>query len=76
MHAVGTCVKRVGDYFKFALWILTHGVGRPMAPTEVDVYNYVSNFLLLQGQVRLHCAVALSALAFGLPYVARLIPVE
>lgn len=40
--AVSTCVKRVGDYFKFAKWIIDNGTGRPMAPTEQDVYSYVT----------------------------------
>ena len=46
--AVGTCVKRVNDYYRFAKWILADGIGRPMAPTERDVYGYIQH-LELQG---------------------------
>lgn len=39
--AVGTSVKRISDYHAFSRWILKEGIGRPMAPTEQDVYNYM-----------------------------------
>lgn len=42
LKALGTCTKRLGDYLRFARWILKQGSGRPMAPTESDCYRYIT----------------------------------
>ena len=40
--AVATLVKRSADYTRFAEWMLKTGRGRPLNPTEVDIYTYIS----------------------------------
>ena len=39
---VATLVKRSADYTRFAEWMLKTGRGRPLNPTEVDIYTYIS----------------------------------
>ena len=41
--AVSTCAKHAATYHKFSRWIITKGVGRPMAPKEADIYGYVKH---------------------------------
>lgn len=41
--AVSTCAKHVATYHKFARWVIIHGTGRPMAPKESDVYNFLKH---------------------------------
>ena len=41
--AVGTVVKRIGDFNRFALWQVTENHERPLKPCEADFYNYLSH---------------------------------
>ena len=40
--AVGTVVKRIGDFNRFAVWQVTKNHERPLKPCESDFYNYLS----------------------------------
>lgn len=39
--AVGTILKRLTDYHRFARWVCMNGLCRPMAPTEPAIYKYL-----------------------------------
>ena len=39
--AVGTILKRVTDYHRFARWVCMNGLCRPLAPTEPAIYKYL-----------------------------------
>ena len=40
-RAIGTLVKRVSDYNRFAEWQVTVNRRRPLSPTESDIYQYL-----------------------------------
>ena len=40
--AVATLVKRAADFTRFAEWMIQTGRGRPLNPTEADLYGYIS----------------------------------
>ena len=40
-RAVGTLVKRVSDYNRFAEWQVTVNKRRPLSPSENDIYQYL-----------------------------------
>ena len=40
--AVATLVKRAADFTRFAEWMIQSGRGRPLNPTEADLYGYIS----------------------------------
>lgn len=39
--AVGTILKRLTDYHRFARWVCMNGLCRPLAPTESAIYKYL-----------------------------------
>ncbi len=41
--AVSASAKHIATYHSFAHWIIVNGTGRPMAPKEVDIYDYVKH---------------------------------
>lgn len=41
--APGTISARVASYHKFARWVIEKGLGRPMVPTENNVYKYITS---------------------------------
>ena len=40
--AVATLVRRAADFTRFAEWMIQSGRGRPLNPTEADLYGYIS----------------------------------
>ena len=40
--AVGTVVKHIGDFNRFAVWQVTKNRERPLMPCKSDFYNYLS----------------------------------
>ena len=41
--AIGALTKRTGDFNRFALWQVAENGGRPLCPSEADLYKYVTH---------------------------------
>ena len=64
--AVATLVKRAADFTRFAEWIIQSGRGRPLNPTEADLYGYISMLRSTGAGERRSVLLPLVALGSGL----------
>jgi hypothetical protein len=64
--AVATLVKRAADFTRFAEWMIQSGRGRPLNPTEADLYGYISMLRSTGAGERRSVLLPLVALGSGL----------